>query len=213
MNFFEATHRYCLEHTSPVNEVLKALERETHLKTLKPQMLSGALQGQMLQFISKMMRPKHILEIGTFTGYSAICLAQGLQQGGILQAIEANEELEHIIRKYIRLSDLEELIELHIGDARHIIPTLEGKFDLVFIDAGKKDNAFYYDLVFDRVELGGFLLIDNVLWHGKVLNTNKDKDTKIIDDFNKKVQADERVANVMLPLRDGLLVVQKVKLV
>ena len=172
-------------------------------------MLSGSLQGQFLTFLSKMIQPEAILEIGTFTGYAAICMAQGLSERGTLHSIETNRELEYIIRKYIRLADLEEKIVLHIGNAKTIIPQLEKRWDLVFIDAGKWHNAFYYDLIIDRVQPGGLILIDNVLWSGKVLQPAQDKDAAAIHQFNEKVQADKRVENVLLPLRDGLMIVRR----
>ncbi len=200
---------YCTAHTTDQDEVLYELERETNLKTLAPQMISGHLQGTLLTFISKMIQPKAILEIGTFTGYATICLAKGLAEGGIVHTIEANEELEYIIRKYVGKAKLEDQVQLHIGDAKKIIPALEVEFDMVLIDAGKKDYAFYYDLVFDKVKKGGLILADNILWSGKVVQKEHDNDTRIIHDFNKKVHQDPRVENVVLPIRDGLILVRK----
>ncbi len=201
---------YCEEHSTPMSEVLKALERETYLKTLKPQMLSGALQGQLLRFISTIIQPKTILEIGTFTGYTAICLAQGLRENGVLYTIEVNEELAYIIQKYIHKANLQERIQLHVGDAKQIIPTMNEVFDLVFIDAGKKDNDLYFDMIFDKTRLGGYILVDNVLWHGKVIHPTLDKQTYAIHHFNQKVNQDNRVEQVMLPIRDGLTLIKKV---
>lgn len=201
--------KYCLQHSTTQGKVLYDLERETYLKTLAPQMMSGHLQGQLLSLLSKMLQPKAILEIGTFTGYSAICLAQGLAADGVLHTIEANQELAYIIRKYIERAALQDSIQLHIGDAKQLIPNLTEIFDIVFIDAGKNDNGFYYDLIFDQVRSGGLILIDNVLWSQKVLRANYDKDTQTIHAFNQKIQADERVENVLLPIRDGLTVVRK----
>ena len=200
---------YAENHTTSEDDVLRALRRETHLKELQPQMLSGQIQGQLLTFFSQMLQPKAILEIGTFTGYAAICLAKGLAQNGIMHTIEVNEEKETIIRKFLAKADLNIKVQLHIGDAAQIIPTLTETFDLVFIDAGKKHNALYYDMVFDRVRQGGFIITDNVLWKGKVAEDTNDKRTRLIDEFNKKIQQDKRVENLLLPVRDGLMIVRK----
>ena len=202
---------YCLRHSSgPEPEaVLRALERETHLRTLHPQMLSGPLQGMLLQMISRMIRPRRILEVGTFTGYGAICLAQGLDDDGLLHTIEANDEFAPIINRYIQLAGLENKVALHLGDASILIPSLEDTFDLVFLDAGKMDYAAHYELALPKLRSGGFLLADNVLWAGKVLNDEKDTTTEALRAFNNMVQADGRVENVLLPLRDGLMVIRK----
>ncbi len=200
---------YCIDFSTASSEVLKDLERETHLKTLAPQMISGPLQGRWLAMISHMIRPRRILEIGTFTGYTAINLALGLQDGGILHTIEANRELEYLIRKYISAAQLDEKVVLHIGKAENVLPELPGPFDLVFIDAGKNDNALHYDLVFEKVKPGGFILVDNVLWSGKVVHKRQDKDTAVIHQFNEKVNRDPRVENLILPIRDGLMMVRK----
>ncbi len=210
MNTFQKQlHQYCENHSSPADSILYELERETHLKTLAPQMMCGAFQGQLLYMLSKMIKATSILEVGVFTGYASICMARGMAPGGKLHAIEVNKELEYLIRKYIKKADLETVIDLHIGDAKEIIPTLGCTFDIAFIDAGKKDNDFYYELLMDRMRSGGLLLVDNVLWSGKVVTGEKDADTRAIDAFNKKVVADERVENVLLPIRDGLIVVRK----
>ncbi len=202
-------HAYCEAHTTPQSEVLYELERETNLKTLAPQMISGHLQGQFLTLVSQLQRPKAMLEIGTFTGYAAICLAQGLAEGGLLHTIEANRELEHIITKYITKAGLNDKIQLHLGKAEEIIPTLDVMFDLVFIDAGKQQNALFYDMILDKVNPGGLILIDNVLWSGKVVMGEQDPDTQVIRAFNDKVNNDERVENILLPIRDGLLIARK----
>ncbi len=202
-------NQYCEEHTSLPSQVLQELERATHLKTLAPQMASGHVQGQLFTFLSQMIQPKAILEVGTFTGYAAICFAKGLQEDGVLHTIEANEEFEYIIRDFVKRAELENKINLHIGDAKTIIPTLEMQFDLIFLDAAKREYAHYYDLLFDKLKPGGFLLIDNVLWDGKVVNEKKDTDTRVLDEFNKKVQVDDRVENVLLPIRDGIMLVRK----
>lgn len=200
---------YCEQHTKPLSPLLGELERETHLKTLSPQMLSGRLQGQLLRLLSLLLRPRRILEIGTFTGFSALCLAEGLAPGGELHTIEVNPELEYLIRRYIGRAGWEDRIHLHIGPAEKIVPDLEGPFDLVFIDAGKQEYGLFYELVVDRVRPGGLLLADNVLWSGKVLDPAGDLDAQTLDAFNEEVQRDSRVDNVLLPVRDGLMVMRK----
>ncbi len=200
---------YCIAHTTLEPSLLYGLERETYLKTLAPQMSSGHLQGQFLRFISKIKKPETILEIGTFTGYSAICLASGLKEGGMLHTIEVNEELETMIRKYIEIASLKNKINLHIGDAKEIIPKLNLTYDIVFIDAGKIDYAFYYDLIIDMMNPEGLIIADNVLWSGKVMKKKQNKDTSLLDAFNKKIHADERVENILLPIRDGLIIARK----
>lgn len=201
--------RYCLHHSTPAGEIQEALERETHLRTLNPQMISGPLQGMLLKMICRMIRPQQVLEIGTFTGYSALCMAQGLPDDGLLHTIEADDELEPIIRKYLHQSGLNDRIVLHIGDAADILPTLDGPFDLVFLDAGKLDYARHYALVFPKIRPGGFLLADNVLWDGKVLDENSDTTAQALRAFNAMIQEDPRVENLLLPLRDGLMLVRK----
>lgn len=201
--------QYCLQLSTPADSVLRALERETHLRTLYPQMLSGPLQGLLLQLLSQMIRPGRILEIGTFTGYSAICLARGLAPDGVLHTIEVDDELTPIIRKYFHLAGLTHKIVLHVGDAAVIVPDLAEMFDLVFLDAGKMDYARHYELVLPKIRSGGILLADNVLWGGKVLDEYADQTTRILHAFNNMVHADNRVENLLLPLRDGLMVVRK----
>jgi caffeoyl-CoA O-methyltransferase len=202
---------YAEQHTSPENDLLKELNRETHAKVLRPRMLSGHLQGRLLALISCMVRPRRILEIGTYTGYSALCLAEGLSSDGKLITIDINEELEHNVRRYFSKSALGDKIDYRIGNALQVIPALSEKFDLVFIDADKENYARYFDLVIDNVNLHGIILADNVLWSGKVLDGRPDKDTKAIVDFNRKVHDDARVENVLLPVRDGIMVMRKVK--
>jgi caffeoyl-CoA O-methyltransferase len=201
---------YCEAHTTPDSDILHALVRDTHLKTLAPRMLSGHLQGRFLSLISKLMRPKRVLEIGTFTGYSALCFTEGLADDGLLYAIEANDELAYLIEKNIKKSGFQEKIVLKIGNALEIIPTLDEVFDLVFIDAGKRDYPAYYDLVIDKVRSGGLIMADNILWSGKVVEEKKDLDTRILDGFNKKILNDPRVENVLLPLRDGIMMAYKI---
>ena len=205
--------RYADLHTSPEPPLLSQLNRETHVQTLMPRMLSGHAQGRLLSMISYMVRPRRVLELGTFTGYAALCLAEGLASDGELHTIEFNPELETRIRRYIAAAGLTERVHLHIGAAAHIVPTLVETWDLVFIDADKINNDIYYELVLPQVRPGGLLLVDNVLWGGKVVDSYpvkpSDKDTHAVRAFNDKVQADARVENVFLPLRDGLLLVRK----
>ena len=200
--------KYAEAHSTPESEALRKLNRETYANILQARMLSGHLQGNMLAVFSKMMRPQRILEIGTFTGYSAICLAQGLQEDGLLYTLDVNEEVESIVSKYVQQAGLQDKIKLVIGNALEIIPTLNEVFDLVFIDADKMNYSNYYDLVFSKVRKGGYIIADNVLWYGKVLDQS-DKDTQAIKDFNGKVQKDERVTNTLLALRDGLMIIEK----
>lgn len=202
-------NHYCEAHTTAEKSIFQELVRETHLKTLSPRMLSGHLQGRFLSLISYLMKPQRILEIGTFTGYASLCLAESLGEDSILYTIEGNDELEPIIKKYIEKSGYGDKIILKIGDALKIIPTLQDVFDLVFIDAGKRDYPFYYDLCIDKIRRGGLIIADNVLWSGKVLEEKKDIDTQILDDFNKKICADTRVECLLLPLRDGLMIARK----
>ena len=204
-------HRYLETFSSPHDPLLGELERRTHLETVWPQMMSGILQGRLLELISRILRPAQILEIGTFTGYSAICLARGLQEGGKLITLESNDEYEKIIREFFGKAGITDRAELIIGDAREIIPRLDTLFDLVFLDAGKKEYAAYYDLVIDKVRPGGILLADNVLWDGKVLEAPEkmDEETAAIHRFNRKVTDDPRVENFILPLRDGIMMMRK----
>lgn len=204
--------QYIHNHISPEDDYLRELDRETHQKVLHPRMLSGHLQGQILSMISCMVKPKYILEIGTFTGYSALCLAKGLAKGGKLHTIEIDDELESIAKKYFQKSGMSDQIVQHIGDARQIIPSLNLVFDLVFIDADKRDYCDYYKLVFNNIPVGGFIVADNVLWDGKVVDpkTADEEQTRGILEFNHLVQNDSRVKNVILPVRDGIMLVQKV---
>lgn len=203
-------NRYCEAHSTAPDEILYALERETNLKTMAPQMLTGHVQGLMLQFIAQMMRPQLILEIGTFTGYSALCMAKGLADDGVLHTIEVNPERSTIIEKYIAKADLVNKVIPHFGDAKNVIPAIEGSFDLVYVDAAKFDYQIYYDLVVDRMSSGGMIVVDNVLWGGKIVDGHTDKDTTILDAFNKMVHADPRVENVVFPIRDGITLIRRV---
>jgi caffeoyl-CoA O-methyltransferase len=202
---------YVCDHTKPENTLLARLNRETYSKVLMPRMLSGHLQGRVLSMLSHMIRPRRILEIGTYTGYSALCLSEGMTTDGVLHTIDINEELETMVRKYIAEAGMTEKIHAHIGDATKLIPTMNETFDLVFIDADKENYSTYYDLVFDKVRPGGFIIADNVLWSGKVLTVPEpaDMDSKAIIAFNTKVMQDTRVENVLFSIRDGLMVVRK----
>ena len=211
--FFPELEAYVTRHTTPESEVLRKLNRETHAKILMPRMLSGHLQGRVLAMISHMIKPQQILEIGTYTGYSALCLAEGLAPGGNLHTIDINEELEDLVRQHIAEAGFTDRIKYYLGNAMNIITTLKMQFDLVFIDADKINYSLYYDLVIQKTAPGGFILADNVLWSGKVVpeaGKKIDKDTQAILDFNQKIQQDERVENVLLPLRDGLLLMRKI---
>lgn len=203
---------YVEQHTSPETELLKKINRDTHAHVLMPRMLSGHLQGRVLATFSHMIRPKAILEIGTYTGYSALCLAEGLQERGVLHTIDINEELEDKVRGYFKESPFHQQLHYHIGNALEIIPQLNAPWELVFIDADKRNYENYFDLVIDQLQPGGFIIVDNVLWSGKVVEADKkDKDTEAIRSFNNKVHQDDRVENVLFPIRDGLMVVRKVK--
>ncbi len=201
--------RYVEDHTSPESDLLKRISRDTHAQVLMPRMLSGHVQGRFLAMISQFIKPKFILEIGTYTGYSAICLAEGLAPDGKLITLDVNEELESRVRGYFQQAYLETKVDYRIGDAAKIIPTLDVMFDLVFIDADKENYGLYYDLVFDKVKPGGAILADNVLWSGKVTQTKVDKDTRALIEFNKKVNNDTRVEALLLPLRDGIMMLRK----
>ncbi|HLS29246.1 MAG TPA: O-methyltransferase [Flavobacteriaceae bacterium] len=192
-------------------QILKELNRETHQKVLQPKMLSGHLQGRVLSLISKLLRPKNILEIGTFTGYSALCLAEGMHADGKLHTIDINEELYNFQKKYFDRSDFADQIIQHTGKATDIIPNLKENFDLVFIDADKDNYGKYFDLVFPKMNKGGVFISDNVLWYGKVTQPTKkgDKETEALKKYNQKLKEDNRVENVLLPIRDGLLISKK----
>lgn len=203
---------YCEAHTSEEDELLRHVTRETQAKVLMPRMLSGHLQGKTLELLVKLLRPKTILEIGTYTGYSGICMARGLEKDGKLITIDINDELEAMVRSFFAKGGLSDRIDYRLGNALEIIPTLEGNFDLVFIDADKINYINYYNLVVERLNPGGVILADNVLWSGKVVTIpgqKIDKDTKIILDFNEMIQQDPRVENVLLPIRDGLMLARK----
>lgn len=211
MKNLEKLDRYILEHIDAQDEVLRELERETHLKVIGARMLSGHLQGQVLTLLSKIIRPHRILEIGTFTGYSAICLAKGLSEAGLLFTIEINDELEEIAKKYFAKAGFQKQIIQKTGPALQIIQSLNETFDLVFIDADKKEYLDYYHAVFEKIKPGGIIIADNTLWSGKVVQELKsdDEQTRKIMAFNQFVKNDSRMEKVILPLRDGMTVLRK----
>jgi predicted O-methyltransferase YrrM len=201
---------YLDNHCEPEPQALQTINRETYLRVLKPHMLSGHYQGRVLSMLSKMMQPDRILEIGTFTGYATICLAEGLTANGLIHTIEVNRELEETLNQHFSLTNVEKKIKLHFGAAEQIIGDLDEKsFDMVFIDADKKNNYRYFELIFDKVRSGGLIIIDNVLWKGKVYGAEKDADTEGIRKLNDQIAVDTRVEKLILPVRDGLLLIRK----
>ena len=204
-------NNYSETHTSAESELLAELNRKTHLKVLMPNMLSGHLQGRLLAMISKMIQPSRVLEIGTYTGYSALCMAEGLTAEGKIFTIDINEELESMVRDYIAKAKLDQKINFIVGNALEVIPELDEEFDLVFIDADKENYFKYYNLIIEKLRPGGFILADNVLWSGKVLDldNNKDSETMALNSFNEQIQNDKRVENILLPIRDGLMLLRK----
>lgn len=206
--------KYAEDHTTAESNVLQELNRHTWANIMMPRMLSGHLQGRFLSMISHLVKPHRILEIGTYTGYSAICLAEGLAEGGLLHTIDVNEELESLVKDYIAKSGNEGKIKFHLGNATKVIPTLSEQFDIVFIDADKENYLNYYKMVIDKVKVGGLIIADNVLWSGKVIDArelSKDIETQAIDAFNKYVESDERVENILVPIRDGIMMARKIK--
>ena len=201
--------KYIDQHCSDESDALQQLNRKTQTDVLMPQMLSGKVQGQFLQMISHAVQPNRVLEIGTYTGYSAICLAAGLQENGKLFTIDINEELEQIVKTHVEKAGLQHKIIQIIGDATKEINNLNETFDIVFIDADKQNYSLYYDLVIDKVRTGGFILADNVLWSGKIIDEKKDKDTLKLAEFNDKIQQDNRVENVIVSMRDGIMMMRK----
>ena len=204
--------KYIEDHTTPESELLKELNRQTHLRTFYPRMLSGNVQGKFLEMICRMLQPKRVLEIGTFTGYSAIAMAQGLPKDGLIYTLEVNGEMEDFISEFISKSGFNKKIKLLMGDALEIIPSLEEEFDLVFIDADKEQYVEYYKLAKTKLKKGGFIITDNVLWSGKVTESSSitDKETQGIVEFNELVKNDIEVEQVMLSIRDGLMLIRKV---
>ncbi|MAB49957.1 MAG: methyltransferase [Flavobacteriaceae bacterium] len=207
----EALDNYVVSHSEQEPELLQQLTRETYQKILQPIMLSGPYQGRVLSMISKLVNPKSILELGTFTGYATLCLAEGLQKDGVIHTIDINEELHDFQRKYFDKSDYGSRIIQHTGSALDIIPDLDTSFDLVFIDADKPNYSNYFHLIIDKLNSGGIILSDNVLWHGKVVEELNEKDisTKAVLDYNTLLKEDERIETVVLPIRDGLTISRK----
>lgn len=201
---------YAEAHSSPESKLLQQINRDTHAYILMPRMLSGHLQGRLLAMLAHMIRPKAVLEIGTYTGYSALCMAEGLHPEGVLHTIDINEELEARVRGYFDKSPWSAQIHYHIGNALEVVPRLQHAWDLVFIDADKRNYQAYYNLVITQMAPGAYIIADNVLWSGKVAQAAAtDKDTEALRSFNRTVQNDERVENVLLPVRDGLMIIRK----
>ena len=209
--FTDEIDTYILSHIDEEGELLSALNRDAHVNLLRPRMLSGHLQGRILKMFCRMTRPRRVLEIGTYTAYATLCMAEGLDEDGLIHTIEINDEMEDFIQKYLPRSPHKDKIRLHIGDAMEIIPRLDETFDMVFIDADKRQYAAYYDLVFPYVRKGGLILADNTLWDGMVVENTppSDKQTQGILFFNEKIKNDDRIEKVILPLRDGLTMMWK----
>lgn len=206
---FQAIQEYAEAQTSSEDALLAELNRETHVKMLRPQMLSGAAQGRFLELFSRLMQPASILEIGAYTGYSAICLARGLKPGGRLDTIDRNDELQSFAEKYFQRAGLIDRIHWHTGEALEVLPNLKGPYDLIFFDADKREYRQYYELCLEKLTPNGVILVDNALWYGQVLNSADDPETKAIQAFNEYVTRDSRTENVLLPLRDGLMMIKK----
>jgi len=209
MNFLpENIDQYVVNHSQKEPDLLQELSKETWQKILNPRMLSGAFQGRVLSMIAKLIQPKNVLEIGTYTGYSALCIAEGLAEKGTIDTIDKNEELEDLQSKYFQKSGFRNQIKQHVGNALEIIPTIDKKFDLVFIDADKSNYSNYFHLIIDKMNTGGIILSDNVLWSGKIVEKldPKDKDTKALLAYNTLLNSDKRIETVLLPIRDGLTI-------
>jgi len=204
-------NEYSLSHTEKEPKILSELNRETWANVMMPRMLSGHLQGRILSMFSKMINPKNILEVGTYTGYSALCMAEGIQNDGTLHTIDINEETTSIAKRYFQKSKYSKNIKHHIGNALSIIPNLKANFQLAFIDADKENYCAYFDLILDKLDLNGYIIADNVLWSGKVAQESKDKETKAIDKYNKKVLNNASFETILIPVRDGLMVSRKIK--
>ncbi len=213
MNFLpEEIEQYVDSHTRQEPEILKKLDRETYAKVMMPRMLSGHLQGRFLKMICSMVNPAQVLEVGTFTGYSALCLAEGLKEGGMVHTIDINEELHPMVMRYIKEAGMENKIKTYVGNALDIIPALNYTFDLVFLDADKENYSKYYELAIDKLRPGGFIVADNVLWSGKVIapENMQDEESKSLSAYNDMVMKDPRVENVLVPIRDGLMIARKI---
>lgn len=200
---------YAEQHTSDESPLLRELREHCYKHYEDSSMLSGFYQGRLLSMISKMVRPTYVQEVGTYLGYSAICLAEGLERGGMVYSLDSNEETNAVAQSFIDKAGLADKITLRLGDGIYVLPHLSGPFDIVFIDADKPNYSNYYNILFDKVRPGGFIIADNVLWSGRVLDDEKDENAKALHDFNQKVMADDRVSNLLLPVRDGLMVVCK----
>ena len=210
MNFISSKlQQYIDDHSMEESDLLKALDRETHQKVLQPRMLSGSYQGRLLALLAKMIEPKKILEVGTYTGYATLCMAEGLATGGSIDTIDYNEELSYIQRRYFDQSPYRSQIVQHLGEAKDVIKTLKGPYDLVFLDADKENYPQYFDLIIDKLETGGVILSDNVLWSGKVLEKASDEATSALQEYNHKINTDARVETIILPIRDGLTITRK----
>lgn len=206
----DGIEEYSTKFTSSESDLLKRLNRDTFVKTINPRMLSGHMQGRFLSMISKMLSPKTILEIGTFTGYSALCLAEGLEKNGTIHTIDISEESAYFAKKYFEKSIYKKKIIQHIGNAIDIIPEIDNNIDLAFIDADKENYSKYYHLIFKKLKIGGYIIADNVLWSGKVLDKNQDKETIALSKYNQLIHNDKKVENILLPIRDGLMICKKI---
>tara|TARA_B100001250_G_scaffold103406_1_gene87182 strand:+ start:8048 stop:8686 length:639 start_codon:yes stop_codon:yes gene_type:complete len=202
---------YSKNHTEKEPKLLSELNRETWANVMMPRMLSGHIQGRLLSMFSKMIKPKNIIEIGTYTGYSALCMAEGIKNNGKLHTLDINEEYTSIAERYFNRSEYRNNITQHIGNALEIIPTLNYRFQLAFIDADKENYSNYFDLIIEKIDLYGYIIADNVLWSGKVTKAEKDTETEALDSYNKKVLNDPRVETILLPIRDGLMVSRRIK--
>jgi len=205
----EIISSYSLENTEKEPKLLSDLNRETWANVMIPRMLSGHLQGRVLSMISKMIHPTNIIEVGTYTGYSALCMAEGLKENGKIHTLDINEEYTSVAKKYFDKSEYKENIIQHIGNAVDVIPQLNDKFQLAFLDADKENYSNYFDLIINKMDIGGYIIADNVLWSGKVTEENKDEETMALHSYNKKVLSDKRVETVLLPVRDGLNISRK----
>lgn len=207
----EEITKYAEDHTKEEPKLLAELNRETWAKVMTPRMLSGHLQGRVLSMFSKMINPKNIIEVGTYTGYSALCMSEGLKKNGLLHTIDINEEHTSVAKKYFDRSKYVKNIKQHIGNALDVIPTLQCNFQLAFIDADKENYSNYFDLIIEKIDVSGYIIADNVLWSGKVTQKQKDEETRALDLYNKKISSDHRVETILLPIRDGLMVSRKIK--
>ena len=211
MEFLKDTiSKYSEEHTAKEPELLSKLNKETWIKKINPRMLSGHMQGRILSMLSKMINPKNIIEIGTYTGYSALCLAEGIKDNGTIHTIDINEEHISLAKEYFDKSVYKKNIKQYIGDALEVIPKINQRFQLAFIDADKENYLNYFNLIISKIDVGGYIITDNVLWSGKVLNKEKDEETKAIDRYNKEISADKRIDSILLPVRDGLMISRKI---